>query len=117
MRRSNRQYFFVFDDAENFGLQAEWQFTDLVKKNRPTLSALEESLLRARGTGKRSFHVPKQLAFKKRFGYRAAVDRQKHHIRLRTLQVNRSGDDFLAYPAVAGDQYIAARRRDFWNHP
>src|SRR2546428_13840911 len=98
MRRSNRQYFFVFDDAENFGLQAEWQFTDLVKKNRPTLSALAEPLLRARGTGKRSFHVPKQLPFKKRFRYRAAVDRSKHHIRPWTLQVNRSGDHSLAAP-------------------
>src|SRR6185369_5293701 len=75
--RAHGPHLALLKDAQQLHLQAERHVADLVEEDRPPVRALEEALVVANRARERALHVAEELAFEKRFGERAAVERDE----------------------------------------
>ena len=64
----------IFQDAQEFDLEAGAGFTDFVEEKGATISNLKQTFLVFDSAGERAFNVTKQFAFKKIFGKSTTVD-------------------------------------------
>jgi len=99
--------------AEQPGLQIEGQLANLVQKNGAAPGRGEQPVLGPAGPGESPFDVAEELAFDQRRHQRAAVDGDEWLGGIRTVGVDRAGDQLLARPALAQDQGGVVALRDF----
>ena len=85
-------------------LQVLWQFTDLVKKDRPAMGEFEAASPCPHRAGEGSLFVAEQLAFHQCFGKGRQDDRNERTRRPRTGRVNRPRQPFLADARFALNQ-------------
>ena len=88
MRCANRPHFSLLQGAQQLCLQIEREFANLVEEYRASLGGNQQAVLGAVGAGVCAFHVAEQFALNERRHQRAAIDRQKRLLRIRTKSMN-----------------------------
>ena len=85
---------------------------DLIEEEAPAAGSREQSLLVAHRPGKRTLHVPEQLALEQVFRQGAAVDRETGSVGPVGEAVDVTGEDFLTGPALSREQDCRVGRSD-----
>src|ERR1019366_8437940 len=93
----------LLQKTQQLGLNHRRQVTDLVEQNRSALSRFKASGLVLYRPGKRTAHVPEQLAFQQMLAERRARDLHKRSIFARTQAMYVRRQHALAGAAFAGD--------------
>src|SRR5215467_1857985 len=94
----------LLQNAQQFGLEAQRHFPNLIQENRSATRSLEQSFLRADCAGKRPLHMAKELAFQKILGNRGAIYWKKDIVLGKTVGVKRPSNNFFSDAALAGNQ-------------
>src|SRR5262249_5094691 len=84
--------------------QRERQLTDLVEIDRPLVRELELTWLAPVRPRERALLVAEQLRLEQLLGDRGAVDLDEGTLRAGRREMDRTGDQILADPALAPDQ-------------
>ena len=105
------------EESEQQALHARARLADFVHEDGAAVRLLERTEPIAVGAGEAAPDVTEELGLEQRLRKRRAVDRDERRAAARAAGVNEARDDFLARPALAGDQNlgVAARRvEDFF---
>ena len=97
----------VLNGAQQFGLEVEGQFANLVEEQRAVVGNLEAAPALRVGAGERPFLVAEQLALDERRRQRRAVQRDERAGPARARVVNRLRDETLADAGLALQQHGA----------
>ena len=81
------------------------------RKIVPLSRHLEFAGLVAIGAGEAALHVPEQLGLEQRFRNAGAVHRDERRRGAQRARPDRPGDDFLAAPALTGDEHLRVGAR------
>jgi hypothetical protein len=104
---------FVFlQNAEQLHLHGLSELADLIEKDRPMMCRFEKTNAILRGTGERSAHMAKELAFEKALGDSAAVHGHEWPAASLGLFVDEPGDAFLSDATFAGNQHARVNPGD-----
>ena len=95
----------ILERLQQLDLQRVGHQPDLVEKDRPAMSDLQQAGLGLPGIGERAAFEPEELGFEQRVGNRRAVDVDERRIRARTHLVDDVGDKPLAGPCFTLDQH------------
>ena len=95
---------FVLKNAEELGLEGRAEVSDLVEKEGPPGSLLDQAGLVANGSGERPPGVAEELALEKMVGDGPPVDGHEGGQFARPPEVDRPGDELLSRPALPGDE-------------
>src|SRR3990172_4421663 len=98
-------------DLEELGLHRRTHLGHLIQKDGPPVRHLKKPGLGAHGTRKGPLFVAEQFALQELILKGAAIDHQKRTIRPRTGPVDRSRDEPLTRPSLAGDEHRGVRSR------
>src|SRR5438128_12529730 len=111
-RAADALEFPLFERAEDFGLEAERHFSDLVQEYRPLVCHLELAGLAGRCAGERALFVAEELRFEQRVRDCRAIDSDKRPIGAWAERVQRAREELFAGAALAFEQHgrIAAGR-------
>src|SRR5262249_3038388 len=90
-------------DAQEFGLQRHWHFSDFVEKQRSAMRLFETSLPDSYGPRKRSAFMTEDFAFDQSLGNRGGIDGDKWLLLTIARGVYRAGDKLLSGAALAND--------------
>jgi len=128
-RRSNYadvdRYFFLpthsvigcaVEDAQQLYLCAWLEFSDFIQKQGAGICQLEETRLLPVGAAECALLVSEKLAFDEMLRKSPAVHVDPGFVAAQGVMVNRSGDDLLARPGLACNQYRRARLSDAFGH-
>ena len=95
----------ILKEAEELDLQTLRQLSDLVQKQRPSMSHLDAALALHVGPGERPFLVAEQFALQKVFRDGPAVNHHEGHAAPVAVLVNGPGHQLLAGAALPADQH------------
>ena len=104
MGGADRRDLALLQDAQQFRLQLQRHFADLVEKRDAPFRGAKHAQGGAQGPGERTAFVAEQLAFGKRCRECRAVDRHEGLHCPRTADVQHAGPDFLSRARLARDQ-------------
>ena len=85
----------LFEHAQQFGLQRQWHFANLVQEQRTLVRQLKDASLLRASIGERAFFVAEQFALEQCFRNSRAVDGDKRLGLAHTLVVQRLGNQVL----------------------
>ncbi len=108
---SKPAHFAIFQDAQQLGLCWRGHFANFVQQQSSTVGKFEASDAALRSAGERSALVAENFALHQRFGNCRAIDGHERPPRARGKLVNRSCNDLLAGPGLAGNQHRCRTRR------
>ena len=98
--------------SQRFRLRHEAHVADLIQKDCAAVDLLELADAALLGPGECSLLMPEQLAFEQRLRQRRAIDREERAVAPCTVLIDRPRDQFLAGPALAGDEHRIIVRGD-----
>src|ERR1051326_5980000 len=101
-----------FEHAEEFHLQLDRHFRDLVEEHRAAFGELEVTLAALDRVRERALLVPEDLGLDQRRRDRAAVEGDERLVATARQRVNRVRDDFLARSRLADDEDVGVGVRD-----
>ena len=94
----------VLQEAEHLGLGGRRHVADLVEEDGAAVGLLELADPAAVGAGEGALLVAEELALQEGLGDGGAVDGQEGGLAAEAVLIDGPGDQFLAGPALAGDQ-------------
>src|SRR6266478_1188209 len=94
----------LLEHTEQLGLKLQRQVSDFIEKQRATIRQCKPADVRSEGASESSPFMSEQLAFEKTCRHSRAVHLDHIPAAARAELVNRSRDDLLAGPGLAGDQ-------------
>ena len=97
----------VLDRAQQLDLHRQRHVVDVVEEQRAALRHLEAARLVLDRAGEGAALVPEQLGLDQVLGKQRAADRDERLVAAAARMVQQVGDDFLARPALAGDDHAA----------
>jgi hypothetical protein len=100
------------EHTEQLGLEFKWHVSNFIEKQRATICERKAADVRIDGTGERSPHMSKQIAFEKTGRHRRTVHLDEIPAATRAELVDRARDDLLAGSCLAGDQDSGIRSCD-----
>src|SRR5579883_977930 len=103
----------VLQNPQEFSLQAEREFADLIQEQRPSLRRLEESNAVVQRPGECAADMSEQLGFEQAVHHGGAIADYEWTARSRAEGVKGASGQFLAGPRFAGDQ----NRAEIWCNP
>jgi hypothetical protein len=95
----------VLEHVKQLCLQCRFHLADLVEEDRAAVRLLEFADAGRGRAGERAFLVAEQLALEQLRGQGSAVDLDEGLVAARGALMNRTGDEFLAYAALAANQH------------
>ena len=98
--------FAALEKSQQERLHPQAHVADFVEKERAPIRQLELARLVAVGAGEAAADMAEQLRFEQTFGQAGAVQRDKRTFGALRQVVNLTGDEILADPALAGDEYL-----------
>ncbi len=104
LRATDPADLFVFEQAQQLGLETEGQITDLVEEQRPRMRHLEQARLGRMRVRERAALVAEQFRFDEVLGEGGAVDRDERGAAPWSAGVDRPREHFLTGPGLADDQ-------------
>ena len=104
--------FAFLQHAQNFRLQVERQFANLVEKNRSVIRQREASFPLLSRSGKGAFFVAEKFALHERRWDRSAVDCNERLVAPAAGAMDSPGNQLLACPGLTENQNRRVRRRD-----
>src|SRR6185436_8644619 len=102
--RPYRPYLSLLDRAQKLRLGIEWQFADLIQKERPAVGFGEETLTIRCRAGEGTTHMPEQLALEEIRRDRPTVDGDERTALAFRALVDRAREHLLAHTALAFEQ-------------
>jgi hypothetical protein len=103
LTRTNRHERAVFQNAEQFRLDGQRQFADLIKENAAIACQFKNALFRFRRTGERPDDMAEKFAFGESFRNASAVDWKKWMLCALAAEMNELGELLLACARLARD--------------
>jgi hypothetical protein len=103
-RGAHRNELTVFEHPQQLDLQPQRHFADLIDKQGPVVRLLEIPLVIGGGTAERTLAVTEDGRLRQLVRNGAAVHRHERVARQLAPIMDDAGDQFLARPALAGDQ-------------
>src|SRR3989304_1104472 len=104
-------------DLQQFGLETELHFADLVQEDRAAVRKLHHALLLLAGVGEGPFLGPEDLAFHQVLGQRGAVDGQEGPLSPGAVVMDGLGEKILARATLSLQQDGGGgAERDFLHH-
>ena len=107
---TDRLHFTFLQSTKKLYLHFVGQVTDLIQKDRSSVSSHKSTGLIIYCPGKRTFHMAEKLGCRQIFGDRPTVDCNKRSLTAITLLMDTTGYIFLPRPTRPGDQYRHIRR-------
>ena len=95
---------FFLQGTQDFCLQRNVKFADLVQKQRAVVGDLKQAFFVRNGSGERAFFVAEQLGFEQVFVDRGTVYGLKYLARTQAVGVDRPRDQLFAGAAFAADE-------------
>ena len=95
----------LLQNAEDFALHLQRHFTDLVQKKRALVALLEAADPLGRRACECALLVAEEFALEEVFRDGGAIDREEAAVAAGAVIVNRTGHEFLARSALAGDHH------------
>src|SRR5208283_4720668 len=93
----------------------ERHLADFVQQERSAVCHFEDAVLVRHGTRKRPFFMPEELAFDEGFNNGSAIDRGKALPRTLAVEMDCPRNKFFSRAALAGDEYRAFTRGNFFD--
>ena len=106
----------ILKDLEQFGLNRNVHFPDIIQQNRPAICQFEFAGLLHIGARESPLLKPEELAFQKGFGDGGAVHLDKGLISAQRTLMDRLGDQIFPGPAFPLDQDGDIGLRDLIDH-
>src|SRR5437016_8482789 len=106
----------ILDDVEEFRLEGEGEFADLVQVDGPFVRQLEHPQLSPGGPGERSFFVAEEFRFQEPGGEGGTVHLDKRPVRSRGRRMDRARHEVLADPALPAKEDRRVDARDLFDH-
>ncbi len=106
----------VLQHAQEFALQGERHFADLVEKKRSPIGLLEATDALGTRAGERSFFVTEQFALQQVLRNGRAIDGEERPVVARAVLMDGARDEFLSRAALAGDHHRGIAVRDASDH-
>src|SRR5262249_33630859 len=114
---ADRRKRLFLQNAEHLYLQVERQLPDLVEEDRSRVGLLEKTEVVGNRAGKGAANMAEELALNEIFRDRAAVDGDERPVFARTVRMDRARYQLFSRSAVAHDQHVGRRGRDFLHQP
>ena len=108
VRPESRKLAFL-ENTQEFWLQLERHFADLVEEQRTPRRLSDEANLVGRRSRERAFRVSEQLRLDEVLRERRTVDLHHRLLRTQAPEVNRVGDELLSGAGFAGDEDVRVR--------
>src|SRR5882672_800339 len=102
----------LLQDAEQFALQFQRNFSNFIEENRPSFSRLETSGAVLDRPGKSTARVAEEFAFIQLFWDRGAIDADERFVLAPAALVNFPRDQFLARAGFTENENRSICRRD-----
>src|SRR6058998_3164597 len=102
----------LLQDAEQFALQFQWNFSDFIEENRPSFSRLETSGAVLDRPGKSTARVAEEFAFIQLFWDGGAIDADQRLVLAPAAPMDLPRDQFLACAGFAENEHRSVCRRD-----